>query len=60
MFSIEAIGINNLESNETVYLTDLKTNYTQLLNDNPIYQFTSEEGDNAQRFYSSFWSIEYQ
>ncbi len=54
IFSIEAIGIDNFEPNELVYLTDLKTNYTQLLNDNPIYEFVSEEGDNAQRFILHF------
>ena len=53
-FHIEVEGINNLEPQETVYLTDLKTNHTQLLNDNPVYSFTSEEGDVAERFVIHF------
>lgn len=53
-FYIEAEGVNNLTPQETVYLTDLKTNHTQLLNDNPVYSFTSDEGDIAERFVIHF------
>jgi hypothetical protein len=53
-FYIEAEGINNFEPQEDVYLTDLKTNYTQNLSNNPIYYFISEEGDVAERFVIHF------
>lgn len=53
-YYIEAEGVNNLVPQETVYLTDLKTNYTQILNDNPVYNFTSEEGDVSERFIIHF------
>ena len=56
-FYIEAEGVNNLEPQETVYLTDLKTNHTQILNDNPSYDFTSEEGDVAERFLIHFSAL---
>jgi len=53
-FYIEAEGIDNLEPHETVYLTDTKTNHTQILNDEPRYDFISEEGDIAERFIIHF------
>ncbi len=53
-FYIEVEGVNELQPQETVYLTDLKTNHTQLLNDDPVYSFTSEEGDVAERFVIHF------
>ena len=53
-YYIEAEGINNLVPQETVYLTDIKTNHTQILNDNPIYSFTSDEGDVPERFIIPF------
>ena len=37
-----------------VFLTDLKTNQTQNLNENPLYSFTSSTGDNPARFLISF------
>ena len=49
-YYIQAVGINELSPNQTVYLNDLKTNYTQKLNESPIYHFTSEEGDLEERF----------
>jgi len=49
-YYIEAEGITNLVPTQEVYLTDLKINYSQKLNDNPIYYFTAEEGDPVQRF----------
>ena len=53
-FYIEAEGVNNLIPQETVYLTDLKTNHTQNLNENPVYSFTSAEGDDPARFLIHF------
>ena len=41
----------------TVYLTDLKTNFTQNLSNNPVYSFTSEEGDDSQRFLLHFKAV---
>ncbi len=59
-FYIVAEGINNLEPQETVYLTDLKTDHTQILNDNPRYDFTSEEGDISERFIIHFSPLSVQ
>jgi len=53
-FFIEAKGINTLVPAKTVYLTDLKIGYIQLLNNNPVYSFTSEDGDNPERFVVQF------
>jgi len=53
-FSIELIE-NGTES--TVYLTDIKTNTTQNLSNNPIYAFTAEEGDNPNRFLLQFKAV---
>jgi len=56
-FYIEAEGIENLIPDYHVYLTDLKTNNTQNLTNNPVYSFTSEEGDDVQRFLLHFKSV---
>jgi len=56
-FYIKAEGINNLIPSKQVYLTDLKTNHTQLLNSEPIYYFTSEEGDIEERFELHFGPV---
>ena len=45
---------------QVVYLTDLKTNAIQNLSENPVYNFTSADGDDPARFnlrFSSFTSI---
>jgi len=39
---------------KTIYLTDLKTNAVHKLSENPIYAFTSAEGDNPNRFLLHF------
>lgn len=57
-YYIKAEGFDNLEPQETVYLTDLKTNYTQILNDNPIYEFASYEGDMENRFVMHFGALD--
>ncbi len=49
-FIIKAEGIENMDFHRNIYLKDLKTNYTQLLNDNPVYEFMADENDNPQRF----------
>jgi hypothetical protein len=49
-YYLKADGVNDFGKGIDVYLTDLKTNYTQKLNDNPEYHFTAEEGDAAKRF----------
>jgi hypothetical protein len=38
----------------TIYLTDLKTNTTLNLSQNPVYNFTANEGDDVNRFSLSF------
>jgi hypothetical protein len=53
-FYIEAEGIYSLAPLKSVFLTDIKTNVTQRLNNNPVYSFTSEEGDLAERFILHF------
>ncbi|NQU32701.1 MAG: hypothetical protein HQ521_05650 [Bacteroidetes bacterium] len=59
-YYIEAEGINSLEQQEMVYLTDNKINHTQILNDNPRYNFTSEEGDVSERFIIHFSPLSVQ
>jgi hypothetical protein len=49
-FYITVEGIETLNPAEKVYLKDLKTGYTQLLNDNPRYDFSSQDGDDPNRF----------
>jgi hypothetical protein len=39
---------------KTIYLTDLKTNTVHKLSENPIYAFTSAEGDDPNRFLLHF------
>jgi hypothetical protein len=56
-FYIKVEGIESFENNVTVYLTDLKTNISQKLNDNPIYHFTSSEGDINERFELHFGPV---
>jgi hypothetical protein len=51
-FYIEAAQLENFPSQ--VYLTDLKLNQTQELTANPVYNFTSTDGDNPARFVLSF------
>ncbi len=56
-YNIEVIGVNEIEHQEHVYLTDLKTNTTQLLNENPSYYFTAEDGDVEERFVVHFSAL---
>ncbi|MFC2106705.1 choice-of-anchor Q domain-containing protein [Bacteroidota bacterium] len=56
-FYIEAEGLDNLIPSYPAYLTDLKTNYTQNLIDNPIYSFSSNQGDDTARFILHFKSV---
>jgi hypothetical protein len=41
----------------TIYLTDLKTNTTQNLSQNPVYTFTAKEGDQPNRFKLTFGAL---
>jgi len=54
-FSIEAAQIENFAGQ--VYLTDLKLDYTQNLNENPVYNFTAADGDDPARFLLSFGHV---
>ncbi len=56
-YYIKTEGVNDLESGEKVYLIDHKTNRTQLLNNNPIYYFTAQEGDAVARFTLHFGAL---
>ena len=49
-YVIKAEGVDNLMPAKNIYLKDLKTGASTLLNEHPEYQFTSYEGDNPQRF----------
>jgi hypothetical protein len=49
-FSIEASDIASLQPASAVYLWDNKTGIKQNLSDNPVYSFTSAEGDAPARF----------
>lgn len=51
-FTIEAVRVENVPAH--VYLTDLKLNKTQNMGENPVYSFTSAEGDDPARFLLSF------
>ncbi len=51
-FTIEAKKISNLYG--PVILNDLKTSATQDITANPVYSFTSESGDNPNRFLLTF------
>jgi len=54
-YAIEAEQIDNFKG--PVYLTDLKMDYTQNLLENPVYNFTAENGDNPSRFLLSFLKV---
>jgi len=56
-YDIKAEGIETFDNNVAVYLTDLKTNHTQKLNDNPVYHFTAGEGDIQERFELHFGPV---
>jgi hypothetical protein len=42
---------------QTLYLSDLKTNAVHIFNDNPVYHFNSEEGDDPNRFLLYFGTV---
>lgn len=48
-FYLEAVGLDDFRY-DSVFLTDLKINRTQLLNHDPVYNFHAEEGDTPGRF----------
>lgn len=54
-FSIEALQIQNFS--DVVYLTDLKTGYSQNLTQNPLYKFSSDVTDEPNRFILSFSAL---
>jgi hypothetical protein len=56
-YYIEVEGIENLLTDYPIYLTDLKTGHTQKLSDNPVYSFTSSEGDSPHRFLLHFKAV---
>ena len=42
---------------QALYLSDLKTNTVHKFNNNPVYSFNSEEGDNPNRFLLYFGAV---
>ncbi|MEI7661020.1 MAG: T9SS type A sorting domain-containing protein [Bacteroidota bacterium] len=54
-YTIEATQLDNVP--ESVLLTDLKTGQTQNLVENPVYCFTSIDGDAPSRFLLSFGMV---
>jgi hypothetical protein len=54
MFTIEASEIEGFEESIAIYLEDLKTGTIQNLNDNPVYEFAHEVGDDPNRFILHF------
>jgi hypothetical protein len=54
-FSIEASGIENISA--IPYLVDLKTGTNQNLTENPVYNFTSQDGDAPGRFLLKFSAV---
>ncbi|RLD59962.1 MAG: hypothetical protein DRJ01_10480, partial [Bacteroidetes bacterium] len=49
-YYFKAENISDLIPETNIYLTDNKSGKTQLLNQNPVYYFISEDGDAEQRF----------
>jgi len=42
---------------DNLYLTDLKLNFTQKISENPVYSFTSAQGDDPNRFLLHFGAV---
>lgn len=53
-YKITADGLSNFTSCSAITLEDLKTNTTQNLMQNPVYNFTATTTDNANRFVLHF------
>jgi hypothetical protein len=53
-YSILASNLQSFQSNINIYLEDLKTNTTQDLDVNPLYDFSYTTSDNANRFLIHF------
>ncbi len=49
-YTITASDLESFIDNVSVTLVDLKNNYSQKLNDNPVYSFTAAPGDEPGRF----------
>lgn len=56
-FTIEATGIETLEPAATVFLNDNKLGIKHNLSENPVYAFTSTDGDAPARFELHFGSV---
>ena len=56
-FTIEATGIETLEPASTIYLRDIKLGIDFNLSENPVYAFTSAEGDDPNRFELKFGTV---
>jgi hypothetical protein len=49
-FKLETIGMDGFEPNTEFYLEDMKEGIIQNMEDNPVYIFTNESGDEGERF----------
>ncbi len=56
-FTIEATGIETLEPAATVFMKDNKLGINHNLSENPVYVFTSADGDAPARFELHFGSV---
>ena len=56
-FTIEATGSETLEPAATVFLKDNKLGINHNLSENPVYAFTSTDGDTPARFELHFGSV---
>ena len=53
-FTFTADGVSSFAAATCIYLEDKKAGTMQKLNDNPVYAFTSDSGDNTDRFLLHF------
>jgi hypothetical protein len=56
-YTFTASDLETFTYNLPIWLTDLKTGYSQNLLINPVYSFNAETADNAARFKLSFGSV---
>ncbi|MDP2234840.1 MAG: ice-binding family protein [Bacteroidales bacterium] len=52
-----SIELTETIDGQMLYLSDLKTNTVHTFNNNPVYHFNSEEGDNPNRFLLYFGTV---
>ncbi|MBK7212802.1 MAG: T9SS type A sorting domain-containing protein [Bacteroidales bacterium] len=55
-YSFTASNLESFASNVTIKLEDRKSNTTQDLRSNPVYQFSADAGENSDRFFLNFFN----